>query len=152
MDYALRISPGDDYPLGVSTHQLSSTLEEYWQTIADKTSESPYEQTRILDLWKVLLTWSGGSVEYTKTPEGVVRMFMGLSRVLSRAVYGESAGGLIYFDWAIGTPSRLVAIRLSKLLKNESPEMFGKSPFTEPSTLELIRKAYSCLEWSAETI
>ena len=31
-----------------------------------------------------------------------------------------------------------VAIRLSKLLKNKPPEMFGKSPFTELSTLELI--------------
>ncbi len=47
---------------------------------------------------------------------GVARIYMGVSRALSRAVYGESAGGILEFDHAIGTPSTLVAVRVSRLI------------------------------------
>ena len=76
----------------------------------------PDAKNRGLDLRRVPLIWKGGSLGHTSAPAGAARIFMGLSRALSCSWYGETEGGLIQFDRAIGTPFRLVAIRLSRIL------------------------------------
>ena len=163
MDFLLRMSEHDGYPSelaspnppdidGPAEHHMASVLGHFKDL-------NPYCTHRGLDFRRVPLLWKGESLP-VKGHHNIARIFMGISRVLSNAVYGESEGGIIQFDRAVGTPFRLVAVRLSRIVlqgervgairglgRNDCPAMV-----LEPATCSLITEAKRALERSGHTL
>ena len=107
------------------------------------------------------MSWKGDSVSKTTCPSGIVRVYMGFSRPLSRAVYGETEGGVMLTDHAVAATPSFTVVRLSRLNFQDptsstygSLSSLGGPPhcILEPSTCELIKDAYAQLASSADSL